>query len=97
MQPNNINDRSVTQKVIDHLGTRQQVANLITRRAGFRVTRQAISKWYAQGALPFQSADLYASILSKAARTKHFEVTKDQLLDEVEVPDNRMPHATHVA
>ena len=42
-------------------------------------------------ALPFTSADLYARILSHEARKQSFDVTKEQLLDEVQVPDNRMP------
>lgn len=76
---------------MSHLGTRDAVAELVTRRAGFRVSRQAVSKWFIAGALPFMSADLYAGILSRAARAKGFEVTKLDLLGEVEVPDARLP------
>ena len=86
-----IDARTLTQKVLDQLGTRTQVAALVTRRAGFRITRQAITKWYNNGALPFTSADLYARILAVEARKQSFDVTKEQLLDEVEVPANRMP------
>jgi len=92
-----VQNQSLTRRVIEALGTRQQVADLITKSAGFRVTRQAISKWHAQGALPFQSADLYARILASAARRISFDVTKNDLLEEVEVPANRMPKATQVA
>lgn len=100
MDPQNTNtqhdDRTLTQRVIDQLGTRTEVAALVSRRAGFRITRQAITKWYRNGALPFTSADLYARILAVEARKQSFEVTKEQLLDEVQVPSNRMPHK-HVA
>ena len=84
-------ERTLTQRVLDQLGTRTEVAELITRRVGFRITRQAITKWYNNGALPFTTADLYARILSAEARKQSFDVTKEQLLDEVQVPDNRMP------
>ena len=83
--------RTLTQRVLDQLGTRTEVAAIVTQRAGFRITRQAITKWYNNGALPFTSADLYARILSHEARKQSFDVTKEQLLDEVQVPDNRMP------
>lgn len=83
--------RTLTQRVIDQLGTRTEVAAMVTARAGFRITRQAVTKWYDKGALPFTSADLYARILSHEARKQSFDVTKEQLLDEVQVPDNRMP------
>lgn len=83
--------RTLTQKVLDHLGTRTDVAKLMTDRTGFRLTRQAIGKWYANGALPFQNADLYARILSHASRKRSFDVTKDDLLREVKVPHDRVP------
>lgn len=89
--------RTLTQRVIDQLGTRTEVAALVTQRAGFRITRQAITKWYNNGALPFTSADLYARILSHEARKQSFDVTKDQLLDEVQVPDNRIPENKRIA
>ncbi len=91
-------DRTLTQRVLDQLGTRTEVAALVTQRAGFRITRQAITKWYNNGALPFTSADLYARILSAEARKQSFDCTKNDLLDEVEVPSNRMPQNNiHVA
>jgi hypothetical protein len=83
--------RTLTQRVIDQLGTRTEVAELISARAGFRITRQAITKWYNAGALPFTSADLYARILAHEARKQSFDCTKEMLLDEVQVPDNRLP------
>lgn len=86
--------RTLTQKVLDHLGTRTDVAKLMTERTGFRLTRQAISKWYSNGALPFQNADLYARILSHASRKRSFDVTKDDLLREVNVPHDRVPRQT---
>ncbi len=85
-------DRTLTQRVIDVLGTRTDVAALVSRRAGFRITRQAVTKWYNNAALPFTSADLYARILAVEARKLGFDVVKEQLLDEVQVPSNRMPH-----
>ncbi len=88
-----LDTRTLTQRVIDQLGTRTEVAALISERAGFRITRQAVTKWYDKGALPFTSADLYARILSHAARKQSFDVTKEQLLDEVQVPSNRLPIA----
>ncbi len=88
---------SITQRVLSHLGTRDAVAILVTKRAGFRVSRQAVSKWYIAGSLPFMSADLYAGILSRAARARGFDVTKDDLLGDVEVPSNRLPPAHTVA
>ena len=90
-------DRTLTQRVIDQLGTRTEVAALVTSRAGFRITRQAITKWYNNGSLPFTSADLYARILAHEARKQSFEVTKEQLLDEVQVPDNRIPENKRIA
>lgn len=87
----NDDQRTLTQKVLDHLGTRTDVAKLMTSRVGFRLTRQAIGKWYANGALPFQNADLYARILSHASRKRGFDVTKDDLLQEVNVPTDRIP------
>jgi hypothetical protein len=93
MQEQNVSleKRTLTQRVLDHLGTRTAVAELIEARAGFRITRQAIGKWYDNGALPFQGADLYARILSYEARKQSFDVTKDDLLREVQVPAHRMP------
>jgi len=91
MEQDTVDVRTLTQRVIDQLGTRTEVAALITSRVGFRITRQAITKWYNNGALPFTSADLYARILSFEARKQSFDVTKEQLLDEVQVPDNRIP------
>jgi len=84
-------NRTLTQRVLDQLGTRTEVAALITERVGFRITRQAVTKWYNKGALPFTSADLYARILAHEARKQSFDCTKEQLLDEVQVPDNRIP------
>ena len=89
--------RTLTQRVLDQIGTRTEVANLITKRVGFRITRQAVTKWYNNGALPFTTADLYARILSAEARKQSFDVTKEQLLDEVQVPTNRMPLNTRTA
>ncbi len=89
--------RTITQKTLDQLGTRTDVAALVTKKTGFRITRQAVAKWYANGALPFQGADLYAGILSRAARAQSFDVTKDDLLNEVQVPRDRMPRATRIA
>jgi len=86
-------EKTLTQKVLDHLGTREDVAKLVTKRAGFSVSRQAVGKWHKAGALPFLSADLYAGILSRAARAKGFDVMKDDLLGEVNVPDDRVPRS----
>lgn len=97
MEQDIADDRTLTQRVIDQLGTRTKVADIVTQRAGFRITRQAITKWYNNGALPFTSADLYARILSHEARKQSFEVTKEQLLDEVQVPDNRLPQNKRIA
>jgi len=97
MQQDTADNRTLTQRVISAIGTHKEVAELITTKVGYRITRQAITKWYAQGALPFQGADTYAGILSRAARAKSFDVTKDDLLDEVQVPADRMPRATPVA
>lgn len=87
----NEDNRSLTQKVLDHIGTRTDVAKLITDRTGFRLTRQAIGKWYSNASLPFQNADLYARILSHESRKRGFDVTKEDLLKEVTVPLDRMP------
>lgn len=97
MEQDIADDRTLTQRVIDQLGTRTEVADLVTTRAGFRITRQAITKWYNNGALPFTSADLYARILAHEARKQSFDVTKEQLLDEVQVPDNRLPQNKRIA
>jgi len=97
MEQDTADNRTLTQRVIDQLGTRTEVAELVTGRAGFRITRQAITKWYNNGALPFTSADLYARILAHEARKQSFDVTKEQLLDEVQVPDNRLPQNKRIA
>lgn len=97
MQANTEDKRTLTQRVIDQLGSRTAVAALVSKRAGFRITRQAVTKWYNNGCLPFTSADLYARILSHEARKQSFECSKEQLLDEVQVPDNRMPLSTRTA
>lgn len=97
MEQDKDDHRTLTQRVLDQLGTRTDVAKMVSKKTGFRITRQAIAKWYAQGAVPFQSADLYAGILSRAAQRMSFDVTKTDLLDEVQVPQDRMPRATAVA
>ena len=90
-------ERTLTQRVLDQLGTRTHVAAIVSKRVGFRITRQAITKWYRNGALPFTSADLYARVLAHEARKQSFDVTKEQLLNEVQVPDNRLPLKHRVA
>jgi hypothetical protein len=80
-----------TQRAIAAIGTRQDVADYISRRLGWRVTRQAVDKWYQRGALPFQMADRYAALVAKRAQQKGHQVTKDELLGEVIVPADRLP------
>jgi hypothetical protein len=78
--------RTKTQQAIAAIGTRQDVADYISRRLGWRVTRQAVDKWYQRGALPFQMAEVYAGMISKRAKQLGHDVTKDELLGDVIVP-----------
>jgi len=84
-------NRTLTMRVIDALGTRAEVAKLIETRLGWQFTRQAIYKWYENGHVPLQGADQYARILAHEARKISFDVTKEELLADVQVPQRRMP------
>lgn len=80
-----------TQQAINAMGTRQKCADALTRAVGWRISRQAVDKWFQRGALPFQSADTYAGALASAARKKGLAVTKIDLLADVIVPEHRLP------
>jgi hypothetical protein len=82
---------SKTQRAIAAIGTRQDVADYISRRLGWNISRQAIDKWYQRGSLPFQMADRYAVLIAKRAKQKGHDVTADELLGEVIVPTHRLP------
>lgn len=91
MQDATTQTRTKTQQTLDALGTNREVAEYLSRRLGWTITRQAVNKWHRRGYLPFQMADRYATLISARARRLGFEVSRDELLAEVIVPDHRLP------
>jgi len=82
-----------TQRVIDALGGPTPITRLIERTLGYRISRQAINVWYAQGHLPFMTHAPYAKLLVREAKRVGLtpRVTLGDLLAEVPVPHDRLP------